>query len=194
MPLTINYQNYTDLQLTAACLRGERGAWEELVYRFSPLVYAIPLRKCQLPVQDAEDIVQSVFQTVFEKLGDLEDGSKLRAWMVSIAWRKSIDWIRARRDDEIPLDDMPPMEDEGDRPSEAVSTYERRRILGEALAELGDIHARAIIECRFYEGMSYREISDALGIPIGSIGPMMGRGLEKLRSILYRKGMNDLSF
>lgn len=194
MPLTITYQTYTDLQLTAACLRGERGAWEELLSRFSPLIYAIPLKKCQLPVQDAEDIAQSVFQTVFERLGDLEDGSKLRAWMVRIAWRKSIDWIRNRRDDEIPLDDLPHLRHEGESPSEVLSTHERRRMLNEALGELGDLNIRAIIECRFYEGMSYKEISDALGLSVGSIGPMMGRGLEKLRSILHRKGVTDLSF
>jgi len=186
---TPNYQTYSDLQLTAACLRGERGAWEELVHRFSDLVVSIPLKRCGFVMEDAEDIYQTVFQTVFEKLDTLEDQAKLRAWIVSITWRQCLNWVRHRSED-VTLDELPEIEDKEPLPDRRLSSYEQRKALSEALRELGDVDAQAIIECRFYEGMSYREISRTLGIPIGSIGPTLGRSLEKLRGILKRKGIS----
>ena len=186
---TINYQTYSDLQLTAACLRGERGAWEELVRRFSDLVVSIPLKRCGFVMEDAEDIYQTVFQTVFEKLDTLEDKGKLRAWMVSITWRQCLNLVRSRSKD-VTVEEMPEIEDEEPLPDRRLSSRERRKALSEALTELGDVDAQALIECRFYEGMSYREISRALGIPIGSIGPMLGRSLKKLRKILAQKGLS----
>ena len=186
---TINYQTYSDLQLTAACLRGERGAWEELVYRFSDLVVSIPLKRCGFVMEDAEDVYQTVFQTVFEKLYTLEDKEKLRAWIVSITWRQCLNLVRSRSKD-VTVEEMPEVEDKEPLPDRRLSSYERRKALSEALTELGDVDAQAIISCRFYEGMSYREISEALGIPIGSIGPTLGRSLRKLRKILAQKGLS----
>jgi len=186
---TITYQTYSDLQLTAACLRGERGAWEELVHRFSDLVLSIPLKRCGFVMEDAEDIYQIVFQTVFERLDTLEDKAKLRPWIVSITWRQCLNLVRSRSKD-VTLEDVPEIEDKEYLSDQRFSSYERRKALSEALRELGDVSAQAIIECRFYEGMSYREISRALGIPIGSIGPMLGRSLKRLRKILEQKGLS----
>jgi len=140
-------------------------------------------------MEDAEDIYQIVFQTVFERLDTLEDKAKLRPWIVSITWRQCLNLVRSRSKD-VTLEDVPEIEDKEYLSDQRFSSYERRKALSEALRELGDVSAQAIIECRFYEGMSYREISRALGIPIGSIGPMLGRSLKRLRKILEQKGLS----
>ncbi len=186
---TPNYQSYSDHQLTAACLRGERGAWEELVHRFSGLVYSIPLKRCGLAIKDAEDIYQRVFQTIFEKLDTLRDKQKLRAWIVSITWRQCLNLIRSGKVRATP-EEPPEVEDKEPLPDRKLSSHERREAVSDALLALNDVTARAIIECRFYEDLSYREISRALGLPIGSIGPTLGRSLEKLGKILRRKGVS----
>lgn len=186
---TPNYQTYSDPQLTAACLRSERSAWEELVHRFSDLVYSIPLKRCGLVMEDAEDIYQTVFQTIFEKLDTLRDKEKLRAWIVSITWRQCLNLIRSRKERATP-EEPPEIEDKEPLPDRTLSSHERREALSDALRELNDVDARAIIECRFYEDLSYREISRTLGLPIGSIGPTLGRSLEKLGKILKRRGIS----
>ena len=186
---TPNYQSYSDPQLTAACLRSERKAWEELVHRFSDLVYSIPLKRCGLVTEDAEDIYQTVFQTIFEKLDTLRDKEKLRAWIVSITWRQCLNLIRSRKERATP-EDTPEIKDKEPLPDRNLSSHERRKALSDALRELNDVDARAIIECRFYEDLSYWEISRTLGLPIGSIGPTLGRSLEKLGNILKRRGIS----
>ncbi|MFH1008862.1 MAG: sigma-70 family RNA polymerase sigma factor [Candidatus Latescibacterota bacterium] len=184
-----NYQSCSDQQLAAACLAGERDAWEELVHRFSDLVLSIPLKRCGLIMEDAEDIHQAVFQTIFEKLGMLRDGAKVRPWIVSITWRQCLDRVRSTKETTLP-EETAEIEDTEPLPDRNLTHHERREALSEALRELGDVTARAIIECRFYERMSYQEISHALNLPIGTIGPTLGRSLEKLGKILKRKGFS----
>ncbi|RKY71140.1 MAG: hypothetical protein DRP97_02545 [Candidatus Latescibacterota bacterium] len=186
---TPNYQSYSDPQLTAACLRSERKAWEELVHRFSDLVYSIPLKRCGLVMEDAEDVYQTVFQTIFVKLDTLRDKEKLRAWIVSITWRQCLNLIRSRKKHATP-EEPPETKDKEPLPDRTVSSHERREALSDALLSLDDVNARAIIECRFYEDLSYREISRMLDIPIGSIGPTLGRSLEKLGKVLKRRGIS----
>jgi RNA polymerase sigma factor (sigma-70 family) len=183
---TPNYQSYSDHQLTAACLRSERRAWEELVHRFSDLVYSIPLKRCGLVMEDSEDIYQTVFQTIFEKLDTLRDKEKLRAWIVSITWRQCLNLIRSGKERATP-EEPPEVKDKGPLQDRRLSSHERREALSDALSALNDVTARAIIECRYYESMSYREISRTLGLPIGSIGPTLGRSLKKLGKVLRGK-------
>ena len=188
-----DYSRCTDAELVGVCMQGEHRAWEELVHRYSNLVYSIPLKKCNLLPEDAEDIYQCVFETIFEKLHTLEDPSKLRAWMVSIAWGKSISLARKHQKQPMSAEDVESLSvDEDDSPVNVLQADERRRLVAEAVSELSDLRSRAIIECRYYEGMSYEEISNGLGIPMGSIGPMLGRSFAELRRILRRKGLYDL--
>ena len=159
------------------------------MYRFSDLIYSIPLKRCGLVVKDAEDIYQTVFQTIFEKLDTLQDRKKLRAWIVSITWRQCLNLIRSGKERATPKE-LPEVEDKEPLPDRKLTSHERREALSDALLALNDVTARAIIECRFYERMSYREISRALGLPIGSIGPTLGRSLEKLGKLLKRRGIS----
>lgn len=190
-----SYQAETDAGLVEACLRGEESAWTELVTRFSALVYGIALKRAGLTREQAEDVYQESWRTIFEKLSTLQDHERLRGWAVSIVWRKCLDLVKEQ--DRLPgaeeaLPDQLP--DHRPGPDEMVLRREMDEILDRAIRSIPDPVGRAIVECRFYEGMSYREIHGYLGIPMGSIGPMLGRSLSYLKRYLERFGFSDGRF
>src|SRR6476619_7988802 len=78
----------SDVQLVLACRRGDQLAWEKLIRRYQRLIYAIPLR-AGLDEDQAADIFQDVFTTLFQKLNDIEDPDRLHAWLVTTARRKT---------------------------------------------------------------------------------------------------------
>src|SRR5687767_10885346 len=78
----------SDLQLVLACRRGDQLAWEKLIRRYQRLIYAIPLR-AGLDEDQAADIFQDVFTTLFQKLDDIEEPEKLQAWLVTTTRRKT---------------------------------------------------------------------------------------------------------
>src|SRR5215216_4440453 len=78
----------SDLQLVLACRRGDQLAWEKLIRRYQRLIYAIPLR-AWLDEDQAADVFQDVFTTLFQKLNDIEEPEKLHAWLVTTTRRKT---------------------------------------------------------------------------------------------------------
>ena len=184
-------QAKTDAELVEACIQGEPHAWEELVVRFSPTIYGIARKRCGFPRETAEDVYQEVFRTIFEKLATLHDPQKLRGWIISIVWRKCFDTIKAEQRmgqiDDVPLDQLPSAHI---APDESMAKGEVETLLEEAIRSIPDPQGRAIIECRFYEGMSYKEMSEYLNLPIGSIGPILGRSLTYVKKFLERYGID----
>src|SRR5215213_2482773 len=86
----------SDLQLVLACRRGDQLAWEKLIRRYQRLIYAIPLR-AGLDEDQAAEIFQDVFTTLFQKLNDIEDPERLHAWLVTTARRKTWRTISKRQ-------------------------------------------------------------------------------------------------
>jgi RNA polymerase sigma factor (sigma-70 family) len=76
----------SDLQLVSDCRQGDQLAWEKLVRRYQRLIYAIP-RRAGLSEDQAAEIFQDVFTTLFEKLDDIEDPERLQAWLVTTTRR-----------------------------------------------------------------------------------------------------------
>src|SRR5215207_2702446 len=79
---------HSDRQLVLACRRGDQLAWEKLIQRYQRLIYTIPLR-AGLDEDQAAEIFQEVFTTLFQKLNDLEEPERLQAWLVTTARRKT---------------------------------------------------------------------------------------------------------
>jgi RNA polymerase sigma factor (sigma-70 family) len=79
----------TDLELVLACRRGDQLAWEKLIRRYQRLIYAIPLRG-GLGEDQAAEIFQDVFTTLFEKLHNIHEPERLHAWLVTTARRKTL--------------------------------------------------------------------------------------------------------
>lgn len=185
----------SDEQLLAGCRRGDEGAWEALVRRYQRLVYAVP-RRAGLDEDAAAEIFQDVFATLLENIESIEQPSRLHAWLVTTAKRKTwraVGRAKAARQfavgDEAGEGEMYGVPDESLLPDEVLARLEEQHLVRAALAELEE-RCRTLIELLFYrpEPPPYSEIAAALGTSEGSIGPTRARCLKKLLSVLKKKG------
>lgn len=187
----------SDLQLVLACRRGDQLAWEKLIRRYKRLIYTIPLR-AGLDEDQAAEIFQDVFTTLFQKLNDIEDPEKLHAWLVTTARRKTWRTKLQRGTRSLTnLDVMPEAErirDEAPLPDEQLVILEEQHQIRTAVSLL-DERCQNLLQMLFYrrEPPSYVDIAASLGIPEGSIGPTRARCLGKLLRILKKKGANVFS-
>jgi RNA polymerase sigma factor (sigma-70 family) len=168
--------------LVAAAARGDQAAWEAIVDRYLPLVFSVT-RAHRLGDSDAEDVNQTVWLRLVEHLDDLREPRALPKWIMTTARHESLRLIKARRR-ELPLDPLLEVAAAADDPGldAELLRAERQQALREGLAELAPGHRRLLVLLAADPPLSYREISDLLGIPVGSIGPTRARCLERLRS------------
>ena len=184
--------NNSDLQLVLACRRGDQLAWEKLIRRYQRLIYTVPLR-AGLDEDQAAEIFQDVFTTLFQKLNDIEDPEKLQAWLVTTARRKTWRTIsKAQSQPRLDTNDDQTSEavlvrDEAPLPDEQLLMLEEQHRIRTAVASL-DERCRNLVQMLFYEPEppSYAEIAATLRIPEGSIGPTRARCLAKLLQILKK--------
>jgi len=181
----------SDLELVLACRRGDQLAWEKLIRRYQRLIYTIPLR-AGLNQDQAADIFQDVFTTLFQKLNDIEEPERIQAWLVTTARRKTSRFIskaRPRSDvsADLPANESAAILDGAPLPDEQMLILEEQHRIRTAVSLL-DERCRNLLQRLFYdaEPPSYAEIAASLGIPEGSIGPTRARCLGKLLRLLQK--------
>ena len=187
----------SDEELLAGCRRGDESAWEALVGRYQRLVYAIP-RRAGLDEDAASEIFQDVFAALLESIEGIEQPSRLQAWFVTTAKRKT--WRMVGRAKLLrPFasgegeagEEVYDIPDERVLPEEALARLEEQHLVRSALGELGE-RCRKLLQMLFYapEPPPYSEIAAALGTSEGSIGPTRARCLKKLLDVLRKKGFS----
>ena len=182
----------SDESLVSACRRGDEAAWEMLINRYQRLVYTVPHR-AGLDDELCAEVVQGVFTKLVEKLDELEQPSRVSAWLVTAARRESWRASRRARSFGVSLDSMARPNDAPDRqplPDEMLVRLEEQHLVRSAVDSL-DPRCRTLLILLFYQSdsPSYAEIAARLGISEGSIGPTRGRCLEKLLRLLRRLGV-----
>lgn len=166
--------------LVARCRTGDEGAWSELVEHFSPYVYAIAAQGFRLSDADAEDVFQEVFARTYERLDQLRDDAAIRSWLAQLTRRLCLDRLRegARV---IPTAEVELMA--GDEDGEIFDRLDQAMSVREALASVSE-ECQEILDRFFARDQSYRMISEAIGIPQGTIASRISRCLSKLREDL----------
>ena len=185
----------SDEELLRACRRGDEAAWEALVRRYQRLVYAVP-RRAGLDEDAAADVFQDVFATLLENVERVEQPSRLHAWLVTTARRKT--WLAVKRsrrtvaleDFEGESDDASSIPDEALLPDEVLGQLEEQHFVRAALAEL-DERCRRLLTMLFCRAdpPPYSEVAASLGTTEGSIGPTRARCLKKLLGALNKAGL-----
>lgn len=178
----------TDKELLIACRKGNESSWATLVDRYQRLVYAVP-RRAGLNEDQASEVFQEVFVTLFQKMNEINEPDRLHAWLVTTARRKTWRLLSKERtfqstqtseDDEalVVVDDSP-------LPDETLVRLEEQHRIRTALAGL-DARCQKLLTMLYYqaEPPPYSEIAAILGTPEGSIGPTRARCLKKLLKLL----------
>ncbi len=164
---------------------GDKQAWNRLVDQYGRLIWSITVR-FRLAECDAADVVQTTWMRLIEHIDRIEQPDRVGSWLAAtarneclrhVARRKKIVLVRG----DVEFDGASHHEPGVD---EALLAAERAQVLRDAVANLPAQWQQLLELLMADPPISYAEISDQLGLPVGSIGPTRGRCLAKLRVLL----------
>jgi RNA polymerase sigma factor (sigma-70 family) len=173
-------------ELVRRAAAGDRQAWERLVDQFSRLLWAMT-RDFRLAESDAADVVQVTWLRLLEHIDRIEYPERIASWLATTARHECLRHLAAGKRVMVVQDDHDAFtEVVGHQPEvdERLLAEERAQAVRAALSTLPS-RSQQLLELLMADPpVSYTEISDQLGLPIGSIGPTRGRCLERLRLVL----------
>ena len=164
--------------LVTRAAEDDQEAWNEIIERYVPLVWAICARY-RLSSHDTEDVSQNVWLLLVEHLGRLRDPAALPGWLATTTRHECLRVLRvaARYD----LSGQDPDDIDDSAIEELVITAERNAALRAALDELPPRCRQLLMLLISDPPRPYAEISAVLQLRIGTIGPQRARCLDNLR-------------
>lgn len=182
----------TDEMLTAQTLRGEVSAFEELINRYKNSVFAIIYRMTG-QYQEAEDISQEVFITVYQKLYQFDNTKKFAPWIHRIAINTCISALRKKNKVALlTFDESFLNQHQGEEsfnygnPDIVLERSELRSEIRAALNELPSSY-RSVLVLRYQLDLNNQEIADTLGLNKENVEVKIHRARKALRKILVHK-------
>jgi len=173
-------------QLVEEARRGDARAFEALVVKHQDRIYRFVQRL--VGPEAVEDIAQEVFIRAYRSLGDFKGESSFYTWLYKIALNLCRNHYRSkgRRPPAEELDDNaagPQFETPGGNPEENVFRREFWETLRRELDGLPPEQREAVVLCDL-EGMSYEEMAEMMGVPIGTVRSRIFRGRRALQERL----------
>jgi RNA polymerase sigma factor (sigma-70 family) len=173
-----------DSELLRASIQGSPKAFGVLVGRYQSLVCAITYSATG-SVERSEELAQEVFLRAWRSLSQLQDLSKFRAWLCSIARSIVQNWFRDRQRDvvgrAVPLDAAAEMPSEESGPEEAAMIQEQKAVIQQALAEIPEALREPLI--LFYrEQKSIQEVARQFDLTENTARQRISRGRKLLRT------------
>lgn len=177
------HERLAERALVLRCQLGDEIAFERLFDRYqSRVLYYL---RGIVGRTEAEDVLQRVWLTVYRKVGGLEQPEAFRSWLYRIARNAAISRLRKRRD-RVPLDSAaaheelvvePGVDEEEGLPEADIDA------LRAALEELSDDHREAIV-LRYVEELSYQQIAEVVGAPVGTVRSRLHYAKRALADVL----------
>jgi RNA polymerase sigma factor (sigma-70 family) len=175
--------------LVTAAAAGDHEAWDALVDRFASTVWAIA-RAHRLNAADAADVSQTTWLRLLEHLDRIQQPERIGAWLATTARRESLHVLRvAGRQTPTGYDfDVLPDDGPAVAPDRGLLRSESAQLVSELVDKL-PVRSQLLLRLLSADSpLSYRDISEALSMPIGSIGPTRARALEQLRRLALGAG------
>ncbi len=187
----------TDLQLVEQTLAGSEEGFRALVVRHERRVYNLLVRMLRNPAL-AEELTQETFLKAFTHLRSFDPGYKFSNWILRIAHNAAIDAVRRRGPQEVSLDE-PDQREQGrldtwlvdPKSGAAAETVERQdlgRLLRTAMDHLRPEYRRVVV-LRYQEELSYEDIADITGLPVGTIKSHLHRARAEMAEFLRERGL-----
>lgn len=179
-----------EAELVRRIVAGEGHRYSVLVERYQRRLYWSCLRLVGDP-DEAEDVVQEAFVRAYEHLREFDPTYRFYTWLYRIARNRCLNVLRRRRvwglvtlSDPVRAPSLPAAE----RSERLTEDHELARALVDCRGTLpGD--QREVFDLRHADGLSYREIAAAVGVPEGTVMSRLARAREKMRACLESKGV-----
>jgi RNA polymerase sigma factor (sigma-70 family) len=174
--------------IVAAAARGVPSAWGALTHRYGGVITAIA-RSCRLNEADVAEVYQVTWLRMVENIDRIEHPERIGAWLATTAKRESLRVVRARGRLSFDHDGLLARPDPDAEPLDAGTIgRERAEALRRAFVRLSPHCQRLLAVLMVDDPPPYKEVSETMSMPVGSIGPTRGRCLEHLRRILQEVG------
>jgi len=174
----------TDRQLLQCLARGDEEALGELYHRYGTPIFNYLLRLIHEP-KIAEDLLQEVFVAVWEGAHRFRGQAKVSTWLYRIAHHRAVDWLRRQRS--VVVEEIERLPGDDDPEEAALGAWQADQVR-DALAQLSPDH-RAVLELVFYHDLSYREVAQVVGCPVGTVKSRISHAKGYLIGVLKRMGI-----
>ena len=187
---TVEATRATDEELVAAILDGEVALYTDLVQRYQGRLVNY-LNRFLFNVDESQELSQEVFLKVYRALDRYNPRYRFSTWLFRVAKNAAIDLLRKRRLKLVPMQRVGVYGETRERefPSEERDPYrvlrnlERRDAIGAAIDTLTDEY-RELIQLRHFAEMTYEEIAEFKGMPLGTVKNKLFRGRRALKARL----------
>lgn len=150
---------------------------------YAPLFrFALSLTKNS---SDAGDLTQQTFFIWAKKGEQLRDETKAKSWLFTTLYREFLR-VRRRAEHVTALEDLSPLESDPPAPAVDLVSGMDGRLVVEALQEVDEVY-RVPLTLFYLQDLSYKDIAEALEVPIGTVMSRLSRGKSQLRAALARK-------
>jgi RNA polymerase sigma-70 factor (ECF subfamily) len=176
-------------------LAGSHEAFADIVNRYQRPVFSIVVRM----VRDsglAEDLTQETFIKAFRALRTYDARRKFSSWLFTIAHNTTIDYLRKKSLQTVPLESEGEESDPLDRLPSDDSVTPERAAMSRDLADAFEEELRAmrpeyaeILVLRFQEGLAYEEIVEITGLPMGTVKTHLFRARRQLATRMAERGL-----
>src|SRR2546428_12057661 len=192
-----DFSSIADQELVASAVTGLEGGFEELVRRYQRPISAYVYRMVG-DYEAALDLTQEIFIKVYGSLSRYRPEFKFSTWIYKIAHNAAIDHLRRNVGRERSLingtesDNYDlPIECEGLSPEQQSEREERRMEIESVVRSLPTAY-RELIVLRHSQDLTYEEIVDVTGLPLGTVKNRLFRAREMMRQQFLSKGITGV--
>jgi RNA polymerase sigma-70 factor (ECF subfamily) len=163
---------------------GDERAWQRIVEAYGPRVFGLFRAQCG-NVELAEEITQSTFCTLVARIGQYTELGRFESWLFRIAMNRLRDEMRRRKRHARPVEAeaLVGLAGAGEPRSPDAAGEDEVQALRAALGRLSEADRR-VIHLRHFAGLSFAQIAEVLGEPLGTVLARQHRALGKLRQML----------
>lgn len=173
-----------EMTLVAKALEGDSSAFSRLVLPHQQMVFAMIMRQVGNK-EVAEELAQETFIRAFKYLKTYKGKSKFSTWLSQIAINHTRKYFTSKRYKKLkktePVSELNiELVDKADQADKKIEDAQTRNCVRQAVASLSPKYREAL-QLYSFEGMSYKEISETLEIPIGTVSSRINAAVHKLR-------------
>lgn len=194
MPLATKYENLTDEELVSMVL-GDQEIYLVLMQRYENKLSNYIRKITSFNNEEVEDILQDTFIKAYRYLNDFDQKLKFSSWIYRIAHNESVSHFRKKkaRPKLISVEDNDVYLSQTLRSNQNIELDVEKKMQGDEIAKIlanMDTKYKEILVLRFFEEKDYKEISDILKKPMGTIGTLLNRAKKAFRDESLKQGIN----